>query len=57
MFISDAQREARRLGGIATAKKYGHDQLSAWAKSGSSRAGRPKNLTLEEIQAREALNN
>lgn len=43
--------EAGRIGGTATLKRYGNDQLREWGKRG----GRPRTLTYIEIRQRQRL--
>ena len=49
--MTQSQLAARRKGGLSRSQKYSSEQLRQWA----SRGGRPRNLTLEELRATEAL--
>ncbi|MBV6343204.1 hypothetical protein [Candidatus Magnetobacterium casense] len=43
--------EAGRLGGLATLRRYGRDQLATWGKLG----GRPRSATYDDIRQRQLL--
>ena len=45
------RRDSGRIGGLATLKRYGKDQLRNWGKLG----GRPRSLTYDEIRQQQRL--
>ena len=45
------RKDSGRIGGLATLKRYGKDQLRDWGKLG----GRPRSLTYDEIRQQQRL--